>query len=372
MRLFILLLVFVFTTNLFAKVVTVESEGSSIIEKGMTKQDARSIALIYAKQNAVEQVGTVVRSVFTKSVRSSGKKQASYELKTFSSALIKTKILSVKYTKQECKVKIKASLDTKEVEKHIIVDDDFRQQLKMLMLRQEYLLKEFNSLKSSKEQPNKVVFSKNDIRRMIKNYSELEKVQYKTIKSFKSLVRSGKFYDMKLKAYIDTLELMLREFKSINEYRAEIKTIVRNRIYVKVSSKHKISMGKIVDKYKQILNEAGFILRRNGLGEGFDQKVSAKDEIMNNILKDNKYGLHARLFIKIALFDAKNNEVHPCKDDMDIFYIYDHSDDLDMRYRKKDAKIFSCKIKDNFRHSARSDMLLNAKVVIRKKREWGF
>lgn len=160
MRHILLIALAITVTMLEAKVITVTTKGAYEMQRGDSKEDARSYALMYAKMNAVEEAGTVVRSVFEKKVNSKGARFAKHDLKSYSAAMIKSTIKKVAYKGNTCTVTILAKLDTKDVDEYLKADSDVKAQITQLVESQKRLTKELDNLKKSKKRQNDIYIGK--------------------------------------------------------------------------------------------------------------------------------------------------------------------------------------------------------------------
>lgn len=191
-RILILMVLVIVSVN--AKVVTVHARGNYLMTSSDTKEDGRGYALMYAKMNAVEEAGTILRSVFKSYTRINGKKTASRDLQSYSAALLKTTVTSVKYRNGFCKVKITAKINTSDVDKFMKEESGVKRQIKGILKTQKSILKDIADIKKTiqKNNPRMVILAKLKMKNLKIDYSNNESEMKKIVLSVKALRKRGK------------------------------------------------------------------------------------------------------------------------------------------------------------------------------------
>jgi len=179
----ILILISLYPSFVFAETYEVETTGEYVMGDRDTKADARRIALEHAKLLAVEQIGTYLESetVVQKS------QVTKDEIRTYASAIVKTKVLSENISLLENKttifrINIKANVDIGILEKkinEIKSDNKRRDQIASLQIENIRLLNELENLstklKSEKagQYRNLINERENVLEKIVKNQNSL-------------------------------------------------------------------------------------------------------------------------------------------------------------------------------------------------------
>jgi len=219
---FPLLIVFLFARIAIAQVYEVEAAAEYVMGDNDTKLEAKKIALEQAKRNAVEQIGTYLETETVVKNRLLAKD----EIRTYTSAIVKTTILSENLILIEnnpvLKIRIRAKVDIGVLDqkiKEIQGDKRRREEINELQKENVRLLRELESLsakiKSEKTSDYKTLIQKREI-----IFNNLKKNQNSMTIAFEK----GALLNLALKSRDELTEMK----KNIDE---TFQLIVRNTKY---------------------------------------------------------------------------------------------------------------------------------------------
>ena len=243
----LLLILLILSTQLFSKVIIVHTTGKYTMSDADTKINSRKIALEYAKSNAIEEAGVVITSEFNSNTDSNGKDFSKSDIKTYSSGIIKTKILNTSIVNNVYIVNIEAKIDTSNLNKYQSMSTELKTKLTNIESKNDELI---NRLKILEKQLTK---TSNKLNTAINDNKDVDVIENKIttiIKERKLTLKKISKNRKQIIFYIEkgTLGGILNDYKiklenAKNDIQENIFDYYKNNLDVKISNLNVVPNG---------------------------------------------------------------------------------------------------------------------------------